>query len=153
MSTVNMTEEQRIERAKLAADARWNRKFDWDKTPMDKCKDKLAELRAEAERGALVLQKRMSSECITQATCYNPACKHGPEVDGARTPMVIDITGGRFVGCKTRMNPDTGLMETAYACSEGCYLYLSANFKHSPPPMREAVVQPEVYSNEAAKTL
>lgn len=154
METI-LTKEQRIERAKLAANTRWGNKFDWESSPIDECKDRLAEMRAEAEKGSLILQKRMSSERIDKAICYNPDCRTGiKDADGVSHPAVIDITSARFAGSRCRINPETGLMETAYACSAACYLYLSSNFKTAPTPLVERP-SPQVDSviNEQAKSL
>lgn len=141
-----LTPEQRIARAKLAADTRWSKRFDWDTASIEDCQSKLSDMRAEAERGGLILQRRMSTERVNDAICYNPDCKKN---DGK--PAIIDIGSGRFAGSKSRINPDTGIMETAYACSAACYLYLSNNFRHS-PVVREPIVEvnPDVVNNEAA---
>ncbi len=147
METV-LNSEQRVARAKLAADTRWGKRFDWESSTIDDGLAKLADLRSEAERGGLILQRRMSVERVNDAICYNPDCKRG--ADGQ--PMRIDIGSGRFAGSKSRINNDTGIMETAYACSAACYLYLSNNFKHSPATEREPIkeVNPDVVNNEAA---
>lgn len=142
------TAEGRAERARLAAAGRWGKRFDWETSTIEDCQSKLADMRAEAERGGLILQRRMSVERVNRAICYNPDCHRGPE--GKQMP--IDIGSGRFAGSKSRVNPDTGQMETAYACSAACYLYLSNNFRHSPGVVREPVVEvnPDVVNNEAA---
>ena len=139
METI-LTPEQRVERARLAASTRWNKRFDWEMAPLDECKTMLADLRSEAERGGLILQRRMSVERVTDANCYNPTCN-----------KPIDIASGRFAGSRSRINNDTGLMETAYACSAACFLYLSSNFTHSPGAKREPVIAPEMVNNEPAK--
>lgn len=142
------TAEGRAERARLAAASRWNKRFDWETETIEKCQSQLADLRAEAEKGGLILQRRMSTERVNSAICYNPDCHKGP--DGRQ--MQIDIGSGRFAGSKSRINPETGVLETAYACSAACYLYLSSNFRHSPSAEREPVreVNPEVVNNQAA---
>lgn len=154
METI-LTAEQRTARAKLAAETRWGKRIDWELSTLDECKDKLADLRAEAEKGGIILQRRMSVERVDKAICYNPDCKTGlKDKDGIQHPAILDIISGRFAGTKCRINPETGLMETAYACSAACWLYLSNNFKHSPGAIKEPVIAPvDNVNNEQAKTL
>lgn len=153
METI-LTPEQRVARAKAAIEARWSKRFNWDEETIESCKDELANLRAEAERGGLILQRRMSAERVTVAECYNPDCLKGPlDKDGNKTRTILDIASGRFAGCRSRINGDTGIMETAYACSAACYLYVSANFKHGSVGVRDVPVineEPDVVNNEAA---
>lgn len=137
-----LSSEDRIARAKLAADTRWSKRFDWETSSLDDCTAELAAIRAEGERGGLIVQRRMSTERISTATCYNPSCG-----------KPLDITSGRFAGCRTRTNDSTGIKETAYACSAACYLYMTNNFKHQ-TINREPVtdIVPDVVNNEAAVT-
>lgn len=156
METV-LTAEQRVARAKMAIETRWSKRFDWEGETIDSCKDELSNLRAEAERGGLILQRRMSAERVTIAECYNPECLKGPlDKDGNKTRTILDISSGRFAGCRSRINSDTGIMETAYACSAACYLYLSSSFKHGSTGVRDVPVieaEPDVVNNEAAKDI
>lgn len=137
----SLTAEERVTRAKMAAEARWGKRLDWETATIEECNSHLSELRAEAEKGGLILQRRMSIERVNEAECYNPTCrKH------------IDIGSGRFAGSRSRINPDNGVMETAYACSAVCFLYLSNNFKHSPGAVREPVKpMPDIVLNESIK--
>src|ERR1700722_14420100 len=146
METI-LTPEQRVARAKLAAETRGGKRFEWATSSIDDWQSKLADLRAEAERGGLILERRMTIDRANDAICYNPDCHKGID----NKPMKIDIGSGRFAGSKSRINPETGIMETAYACSAACYLYLSNNFKHS-PIIREPVTEviPDVVNNQAA---
>src|SRR5882672_4521106 len=135
-----LTAEQRVARAKAAIEARWSKRFNWDDETIESCKDELANLRAEAERGGLILQRRMSAERVSTAECYNPSCLKGPIVDGHPSRTIIDITSGRFAGSRSRINNDNGMMETAYACSAACFLYLSSNFKHGSIGVRDVPI-------------
>lgn len=106
------------DRAKAAASRNKLAKFDWEVEPMDECLAYLAELRAETERGGLVLQRRISEQRQSHAKCF--ACDN-----------IIDIGAGRFAGSKTRNNFDTGLPEVAYACSAKCYIIMGRDFRHT----------------------
>lgn len=150
----SLTAEERTERARLAAEARWGKRFDWETSTITDCESKLAYLRTEMERGGLILQKRMSTERVNSAICYNPGCKNGPrDTDGNPTPAKIDIGSGRFAGSRSRHNPDSGVMETAYACSAACFLYMSANFKHITLQQPERQQMPDNVLNESIKPL
>lgn len=152
-----LTPEDKVARAKKAAEARWGEKFDWGAAPIEECKARLAELRSEAEKGGLALQARMSSETVRYAECYNPSCLKGPrDAAGNPTRTVLDIASGRFAGYRTRHSEETGLMESAYACSAACYLYLGQNFNHASPYRRDnsaIQTEPDVVINEAAKDI
>lgn len=154
-----MTPEQRKDRARKAAEARWSQNLDWNTCPVDEGLEHLAVLRLEAEKGGIILQERLSNNRVEKVECYNPDCFTNPEtgqrckveVAGAKR-TIIDVGSARFAGYRTRHNPDTGVVETAYACSAACYIYLGSNFTHqSARPIKTLPVEPEVVMNEAAK--
>lgn len=143
-----LSPEARIERAKLAVNTRWKSQFNWETSSMESCHSRLAALRAEAEKGGLILQRRMDNDRVSTAICYNPDCHTGPD----HTRATFEIS--RAVGSRSRISQDTGLMETAYVCSAACYLYLSANFKHQPAAAREDVTSPiDNVNNQPAERL
>lgn len=159
MTPLTLNADQRRERAKIAAAARWGSRFNWDDCDIKDGLEHLAKLRAESERGGLILQQRLSSQQIRYVECYNPDCwQKGADgkVVEPRKRTVIDVSGGRFAGYRTRNNPETGLQESAYACSSACYLYLGSHFTHfsaSPRDVTAAHAEPDVVTNEAAKNL
>lgn len=109
------TAEQRTERAKVAANARWQAHTDWDTIAIAEGLAMLAELRAEGEKAGLVLQRRISQEQISLVKCY--VCKK-------------EITPESAKGSRTRHNFETGQPEIAYACSAGCFMELGRVFEH-----------------------
>jgi len=128
-ASTSLTAEQRSERARNAALARHSQKFDWEACSLDDGLGKLADLRAEMEKASLVMQRRVSEAKVSRAECYNPECR---QPDGSRT--IIDIGTGRFAGSRTRENPPGSRQyETAYACSAGCFMYLTRMFSPTPP--------------------
>ena len=112
-----LTPEERAERARLAAKARWAKQFDWETCSMPEGLAKLAELRAETEKGALVMERRSTELRVNVAKCYE--C--GKD---------IDIGAGRFAGSRTRKNPENGQDETAYACCAACFMQMTRKFTH-----------------------
>jgi hypothetical protein len=110
-----MTPEQLKDRAKLAAAARWGKEFDWEKCPIDDGFAQLARLRAEAEKGGMILERRRDESKLERTVCYNPECyqKNSDgttkiDIDGKPLRTIIDITSGRYAGSRSRHNPDTG---------------------------------------------
>lgn len=154
---LSLNADQRKERAKAAAEARWGSRYPWDSAPVDEALDFLAKIRSEGERGGLILQQRLSGQTVRFVECYNPACfKKGADgkVLEPKQRTVIDVSNGRFAGYRTRNNPETGLQESAYACSAACYLYLGSHFTHfsaSPRDVTASHEEPEVVTNEPAK--
>ena len=154
---LSLTSDERIARAKKAAAARWSKRFDWLTCDIDDGMAYLAELRKESEAGGLIMQRRVSDMKVETVECYNPTCMKGP-VGGDLKPTrtIIDISSGRFAGCRSRHNPETGIQETAYACSAACFLYLTGNFTHrsaSPRDISPPAAEPDTVLNEAAKNL
>lgn len=112
-----ITDEQRVIQAKQAIEARWSRKFNWDDSPIDMALEYLAELRLEVEKGGLTLQRRVSEARVEKVKCYS--CDN-----------IISISEGRWAGMRTRNNYETGISESAYACSAACYLKLQREYVH-----------------------
>jgi len=92
-------------------------KYDWENEPIDDALAYLAEIRAENERGAIILQKRISELKVERVKCFG--CDN-----------IINISEGRWAGMRTRNNFETGLPESAYACSAACMLKLNRDFTH-----------------------
>jgi hypothetical protein len=149
--------QQRIDRAKKAAEARWSTRVEWDTIDLDEGMKRLATLRSEVERGGLILQHRAQNFRVERVECYNPNCLKGPlDSHGHPTRTIIDIGAARFAGSRTRTNPETGLIETAYACSAACFLYMGSHFQHAAAPVRDVQPtnqEPDVVLNEAAKNI
>ena len=122
----SLSAEQRSERAQKAALAKADSKFDWLDCSLEEGLQHLAELRAEADKGGQLLQQRMDADRVSSVQCSNPNCTNG-ENGG---PKVIDVGSGRFAGMKTINAAATGKPKTAYACSAGCWLWVSNNFRH-----------------------
>ena len=118
---------------------------------------RLTKLRAEAERGGLIMQRRTSQDQLRYTECYNPSCMKGPaDKSGNPTRTIIDIGSGRFAGYRSRTNPETGQMESAYACSAACFLYIGSHFTHFSPGPRDisqTPAEPEAVINEAARNI
>ena len=108
-----------------ASKARWSKKYDWEASPLDDALSYLAEIRVECERGGLILQKRVSELRIEKVKCFS--CDN-----------IINLSEGRWAGMRTRNNFDTGVPESAYACSAACMLKLNREFTH-PVQVRQAV--------------
>jgi hypothetical protein len=96
---------------------RWGNRYNWELAPMDDALSYLAELRAEVERGGLLLQKRVSELKIERVKCFG--CDN-----------VINLSEGRWATMRTRNNFETGIPESAYACSAACGLKLNREFSH-----------------------
>src|ERR1700722_4691629 len=100
-----------------ASRAKWERKIDWEKCTLAEGMALIAEMRAELELGSNIIQNRSSREEQPEIRCFNPSCA-----------KVIDVGSGRFAGMRTRNNFDTGLPESAYACSSPCFMVLTRDF-------------------------
>src|SRR5580704_4528297 len=92
-----------------ATKAKWERKIDWHKCSLAEGMALIAEMRAELELGSNIIQNRSGQEEQPEIRCFNPQCA-----------KVIDVASGRFAGMRTRNNAETGLPESAYACSAAC---------------------------------
>ena len=110
---------------KEAVAARQAQKYDWETSALDESLIHLAEIRAECERGGLILEKRISQQRIETVKCYS--CEN-----------IINISEGRWAGMRTRNNFETNIPESAYACSAACYLKLQREFIH-PITARQAI--------------
>lgn len=102
---------------KDAIAARQAQKYDWETSTLDESLIYLAEIRAECERGGLILEKRISQQRVETVKCYS--CEN-----------IINISEGRWAGMRTRNNFETNIPESAYACSAACYLKLQREFVH-----------------------
>lgn len=102
---------------KKAAEVRAAKKYDWDNSPLEDALAYLALIRVECERGGLALQTRISQLKVETVKCFS--CDN-----------IINIGEGRFAGMRTRSNFETGIPESAYACSAACYLKLQRDFVH-----------------------
>lgn len=111
------TAEERVQHAKRAIEARWSSKYDWENSPLDEALEYLAAIRLEVEKGGLVLERRVSQVKVEIVKCYS--CEN-----------MIEISQGRWAGMRTRNNYETGIAESAYACSAACYLKLQREFVH-----------------------
>lgn len=100
-----------------AAKAHWGKAYPWETAPLQDALSFLAEIRALVEKGGILLQKRVSEERVQYVKCYG--CEN-----------MVDISSGRWVTYRTRNNFETGLPETAYACSQACGLKLNREFTH-----------------------
>ncbi len=109
-----------------AVEARAAKKYDWENAPLDHALSHLAELRAECETGGLLLQKRVSELKVERVKCFG--CEN-----------MINLSEGRWATMRTRNNFETGLPESAYACSAACGLKLNRDFAH--PTRVQAVAQ------------
>ena len=107
-----------------ASKARWSERYDWEFSDIDDALAYLAEIRSECERGGLILQKRVSELKVEKVKCYS--CSN-----------VINISEGRWAGMRTRNNFETGVPESAYACSAACMLTLNRTFSHPTRAPRE----------------
>lgn len=108
---------------KAAIEARKEKKFDWEEANLNDALSYLASIRAEVERGGLVLQRRVSELKVERVKCFG--CDNE-----------INISEGRWATMRTRNNFETGLSESAYACSAACGLKLNRGFSH---PLRVPV--------------
>jgi len=102
---------------KAASEARWAKKYDWEACSIEDGLFYLAYLRAETERGGLIMQKRVSELKVEKVKCFG--CDN-----------MINLSEGRYVTYRTRNNFETGLPESAYACSAACALKLNRDFSH-----------------------
>lgn len=102
---------------KAASEKRWTKEYDWEETDIQEALGYLASIRAETERGGIILQRRVSELKVEKVKCYG--CEN-----------IIDISQGRWATYRTRNNFETGLPESAYACSAACGLKLNREFSH-----------------------
>lgn len=102
---------------KLASESRWSSKYPWDTANLDEALSYLAELRIATENGGIALQKRISELKVEKVKCFG--CDN-----------VINISEGRWATYRTRNNFETGIPETAYACSAACGLKLNREYSH-----------------------
>ncbi len=114
------------DRAK-AIEVRKAKRYDWELVPLDDALAYLAEIRVECERGGLILQKRVSELKVEKVKCFG--CEN-----------IINLSEGRWATMRTRNNFETGLPESAYACSAACGLKLNREFAH---PTRVAAIPVE----------
>ena len=112
------------DRAK-ASESRWSKLYPWDTANIDDALLYLAEIRAECEKGGIILQKRVSELKVETVKCYG--CDN-----------IINLSEGRWATMRTRNNFETGVPESAYACSAACGLKLNREFTH-PVAVRQAV--------------
>jgi hypothetical protein len=103
--------------APLGGKARWEYRVDWENTDMNEALCALAELRAELERGALILQRRQSETAIVEVRCC----------------VCNNVIGGtdKAVGSRTRMNYETGLYESFYVCSAKCFIKMGRDLLYT----------------------
>lgn len=102
---------------KEAIKARWESKYDWEEADVDEALAYLAAIRSEVEKGGLVLQRRVSELKVERVKCFG--CTN-----------IINLSEGRYATMRTRNNFETGLPESAYACSAACGLKLNRDFGH-----------------------
>jgi hypothetical protein len=100
-----------------AIESRKAKKYDWESAKLDDALAYLAEIRAECEVGGLILQKRVSELKIERVKCFG--CEN-----------MINLSEGRWATMRTRNNFETGIPESAYACSAACGLKLNREFGH-----------------------
>jgi len=112
-----LTHEDRVKQAKLAAETRWSKRYNWEDSPIEDALEYLAEIRLEVERGGLVLQRRVSDMRVEKVKCFG--CDN-----------IINVSEGRWATYRTRNNYNTGIPETQYACSAACALKLNKEFVH-----------------------
>jgi len=110
-----------------AIEARAAKRYPWSDAPLDDALAHLAEIRAECETGGLLLQKRVSELKIEKVKCFG--CEN-----------MINLSEGRWATMRTRNNFETGIPESAYACSAACGLKLNREFSH---PTRVAAIPVE----------
>lgn len=122
-STYTFTDEDRAK----AIESKRAKRYPWDSSPLDDALAYLAEIRAECEHGGLILQRRVSELKVEKVKCFG--CSN-----------MIDISQGRWATMRTRNNFETGLSESAYACSAACGLKLNRDFTH---PTRQAAIPVE----------
>jgi hypothetical protein len=108
-----------------ASEARWSKRYDWEHSNLDDALAYLAEIRAECERGGLLLQGRISELKVERVKCFG--CDN-----------IINLSEGRWATMRTRNNFETGVPESAYACSAACGLKLNREFTH-PVAIRQPV--------------
>ena len=101
--------------------------YQFTDAPLDAALAYLAEIRAECETGGLLLQKRVSELKVEKVKCFG--CDN-----------IINLSEGRWATSRTRNNFETGIPETAYACSAACGLKLNRDFTH---PTRAAAIPVE----------
>ena len=102
---------------KKASVSRWSSKYPWEVAALDDALAYLAEIRAECERGGLILQKRVSELKVEKVKCFG--CDN-----------IINLSEGRWATMRTRNNFETNIPESAYACSAACGLKLNREFTH-----------------------
>ena len=107
-----LTAEQRHARAVKAAQARHGKRAlhaveetsMWESMTIEEAKHRLAFMRADIERGSVIIQRRIG-ELASKIICVT--CSR-------------EIPAGRWFGKHDRKNPVTGLFETEYTCSRNC---------------------------------
>lgn len=115
---LGLTAEQRRERARKAGLARAEKAaalniqvktdphgFDWQNAPIPDAERFLAELRAEVNRGAEIIQQRYGHRDLEGVTCV---------ICGT------DIAPGKWAMSKTPRDPETGLLKAIYYCTANC---------------------------------
>lgn len=122
-----LTPDERKEKAVKAVEARWSKRYNWEDADLDDALAYLAEIRLEVERGGITLQKRVSELKVERVKCFG--CDN-----------IINISEGRWATMRTRNNFETGIPETAFACSAACGLKLNREFTH---PTRNAAIPVE----------
>src|SRR2546421_96047 len=130
-----LTPDERKEKAVKAVEARWSKRYNWDDADLDDALAYLAEIRLECERGGITLQKRVSELMVERVKCFG--CDN-----------VINVSEGRWATMRTRNNFETGIPETAYACSAACGLKLNREFTH--PTRNVAIPIEEKVAEKAA---
>lgn len=129
-----LTPDERKEKAIKAVEARWSKRYNWEDADLDDALAYLAEIRLECERGGITLQKRVSELKVEKVKCFG--CDN-----------IINISEGRWATMRTRNNFETGIPETAFACSAACGLKLNREFTH---PTRNAAIPVEREAEKAA---
>jgi predicted nucleic acid-binding Zn ribbon protein len=119
-----LSSEQRVERARTAAAARWS-KTDWPNMEIADALTAIAELREELERGSKIVQQRITHPKVLH--CF-----------------VCDkiIPDGKWVQNKFTRNVSTGMIDTIYYCSARC-VSLESEQKRK---QIEASIRPETTS-------
>lgn len=100
-----------------AAKAHWGKAYPWETAPLQDALSFLAEVRALTEKGGVMLQKRISEQRVEYVKCFG--CEN-----------MINLASGKWMTYRIRNNFETGLAETAYACSQACGLKLNRDFTH-----------------------
>lgn len=111
-----------VARAKTAAEARWlkhqQEQYDWEGTPLEVAQDHLAKLRKEIELGGRILQQRHNEATQQFVQCY--ICKR-------------DIVNGKWAMNRTIRDPNTGLLQNIFLCSQSCIASATSQTSQQPP--------------------